>query len=161
VMERESFEDAETAALLNAAFVPVKVDREERPDVDSIYMRAVQALTGHGGWPLNVFVTPTGVPFYGGTYFPPHRRPGIPSFREVLGAVAPAWPRERDAVERSAAEIKASLERATTARAEWSGAAPTSAEVAAHAASALLARFDPVHGGFGGAPKFPQPMLLS
>ncbi|MSR36219.1 MAG: thioredoxin domain-containing protein [Gemmatimonadetes bacterium] len=168
VMERESFEDPATAELLNAAFVPVKVDREERPDVDQIYMRAVQAMTGHGGWPLNVFVTPAGVPFYGGTYFPPERRHGMPSFREVLHAVHTAWGRDREAIERSAADIRGSLERAATARPAWTddldgGAegAPPLAEVADHAARALAARFDPTHGGFGGAPKFPQPMLIS
>ena len=87
VMERESFEDAETAALMNELFVPIKVDREERPDVDAIYMEAVQAMTGHGGWPLNAFATPDQVPFYAGTYFPPEPRPGMPSWRQVLQAV--------------------------------------------------------------------------
>ena len=98
VMEHESFEDPETAAVMNEHFVPVKVDREERPDVDSIYMGAVQAMTGHGGWPLNVFLDPEGVPFYGGTYFPPEPRHGMPSFRQVLEGVAEAWrtPPRRD-----------------------------------------------------------------
>jgi uncharacterized protein YyaL (SSP411 family) len=164
VMEHESFSDPETARVINEGFVPIKVDREERPDVDSIYMRAVQALTGHGGWPLNVFVTPEGVPFYGGTYFPPARRHGMPSFREVLGAVRTAWGRDREAVERSAAEIRTSLERAASQRMEWApdleGGVPA-VELTQHAARALAARFDPVHGGFGAAPKFPQPMLIS
>ncbi len=167
VMERESFEDAATAALLNEAFVPVKVDREERPDVDSIYMRAVQAMTGHGGWPLNVFVTPEGVPFYGGTYFPPARRHQMPAFREVLAAVSQAWQRDREGVERSAGEIRASLARSASERLVWSGpdgelrGAAAYAVLTRQAARALAVRFDPVHGGFGGAPKFPQPMLIA
>src|SRR4051795_251476 len=98
VMERESFEDPQTAALMNESFVCVKVDREERPDVDALYMEAVQAMTGHGGWPLNVFVTPEQVPFYGGTYFPPEPRQGMPSWRQVLGAVAEAWQTRNDEI---------------------------------------------------------------
>ena len=96
VMERESFEDPETAELMNRLFVPIKLDREERPDVDAIYMEAVQAMTGHGGWPLNMFVTPEQVPFYGGTYFPPEPRQGMPRWRQVLGAVAEAWQSRTD-----------------------------------------------------------------
>jgi uncharacterized protein YyaL (SSP411 family) len=161
VMERESFDDPATAELMNAGFVPVKVDREERPDVDQVYMRAVQSMTGHGGWPLTVFLTPEGAPFYGGTYFPPERRHGMPSFREVLGAVRQAWERERDKIQESAASIRAALTRAATARMTGDGEAVTADEaLAAHAARALAAGFDPVHGGFGHAPKFPQPMLL-
>src|SRR5918993_3429298 len=97
VMERESFEDSYTAAYMNQHFVPVKVDREERPDVDALYMEAVQGMTGHGGWPLTAFLDPAGVPFYGGTYFPPEPRPGMPSFRQVMEAVVESWstPRER------------------------------------------------------------------
>ena len=98
VMERESFEDPQTAALMNEHFVCVKVDREERPDVDALYMEAVQAMTGHGGWPLNVFVTPEQVPFFGGTYFPPEPRQGMPSWRQVLGAVAEAWQTRNDEI---------------------------------------------------------------
>src|SRR4029077_1184441 len=98
VMERESFEDAETAALMNEHFVCVKVDREERPDVDAVYMEAVQAMAGHGGWPLNVFLTPEQAPFYGGTYFPPDARMGMPSWRQVLGAVAEAWQTRNDEI---------------------------------------------------------------
>ena len=98
VMERESFEDPETAALMNERFVCVKVDREERPDVDALYMDAVQAMTGHGGWPLNVFLTPEQAPFYGGTYFPPEPRQGMPSWRQVLGAVADAWDTQREEI---------------------------------------------------------------
>src|SRR5436189_6432526 len=98
VMERESFEDAGTAAFMNAHFVCVKVDREERPDVDAIYTDAVQAMTGHGGWPLNAFLTPDGVPFYAGTYFPPETTQGMPSWRMVLDAVADAWDKRRDEI---------------------------------------------------------------
>src|SRR5918996_4278517 len=98
VMERESFEDAEVAAVMNDLFVCIKVDREERPDVDAIYMDAVQAMTGHGGWPLNAFVTPDGMPFYAGTYFPPAPRQGMPSWRMVLEAVAAAWRDQRDEI---------------------------------------------------------------
>ena len=103
VMEHESFEDAETAAQMNEQFVNVKVDREERPDLDAIYMDAVVALTGHGGWPMTVFLTPEGEPFFGGTYFPPAPRHGLPSFRQVLDAVAPAYRERRADIARSAA----------------------------------------------------------
>ena len=165
VMERESFADSATAEAINTGFVPVKVDREERPDVDQIYMRAVQAMTGHGGWPLTVFLTPEGAPFYGGTYFPPQRRQGMPSFREVMEAVRGAWERDRARVEQSAHEITQALAQSTTARVRGDGSdappAPAADErLAAHAMRALAANFDPVHGGFGSAPKFPQPMLL-
>src|SRR5690606_3147927 len=111
VMERESFDDPDTAALINGAFVPIKVDREERPDVDTIYMRAVQALTGHGGWPLTAFLTPDGAPFFGGTYFPPEPRHRLPSFRQVLDTTARAWRERRDDVEGAAAEIGTALRR--------------------------------------------------
>ena len=163
VMERESFADPATAAAVNASFVPVKVDREERPDVDQIYMRAVQAMTGHGGWPLTVFLTPEGAPFYGGTYFPPEPRQGMPSFREVLSAVARAWETDRGRVDESAERILEALRRSATQPIDdvGDGAAEESHEsLAAQAAHALARSFDPVHGGFGGAPKFPQPMLL-
>src|SRR3712207_96220 len=99
VMERESFEDEATARLMNERFVCVKVDREERPDVDALYMEAVQAMTGHGGWPLNVFATPDQVPFYGGTYFPPQPRQGMPSWQQILLAVAEAWEQRRAEIE--------------------------------------------------------------
>src|ERR687891_1993877 len=111
VMERESFEDAEVAALMNEAFVCVKVDREERPDVDAVYMDAVQALTGHGGWPLTVFLTPDGEPFLGGTYFPPEPRHGLPSFREVLRAVAEAYRERRGTVASQARALTDALAR--------------------------------------------------
>ena len=105
VMAHESFEDADTAALLNENFVAVKVDREERPDVDAVYMQATQGLTGHGGWPMSVFLTPDRLPFYAGTYFPPSPRQGMPSFRQVLGAIAEAWTQRRDEVVTSAGAI--------------------------------------------------------
>src|SRR5690606_27491119 len=98
VMERESFEDEETAAIMNDRFINIKVDREERPDVDSLYMAAVQRMTGHGGWPMTVFLTPEGEPFYGGTYFPPEPRHGLPSFKQVLLAVSEAWNERREEV---------------------------------------------------------------
>src|SRR5215218_5570702 len=104
VMERESFEDERTAALMNERFVCIKVDREERPDVDAIYMDAVQAMTGHGGWPLNAFLTPEGVPFYAGTYFPPQPRHGMPSWSQVLEGISRAWTEQREDVEAAAAQ---------------------------------------------------------
>src|SRR3954467_5782548 len=110
VMERESFEDPQTAALMNERFVCVKVDREERPDVDALYMEAVQAMTGHGGWPLNVFCTPDQVPFYGGTYFPPEPRHGMPAWRQVLAAVADAWGKQREDIRASSEEVRRRLQ---------------------------------------------------
>jgi uncharacterized protein len=157
VMERESFEDERTARLMNESFVCVKVDREERPDVDALYMEAVQGMTGHGGWPLNVFLTPEGLPFYGGTYFPPQERPGMPSFTQVLLAVSEAWS-ERGA------EIRASGEqlRERLAGGALLGPAEEPFEESSldAAAQRLRASFDAVRGGFGGAPKFPQASVL-
>src|SRR3954447_1022052 len=112
VMEHESFEDEATAALMNEHFVPVKVDREERPDVDSVYMEAVVSLTGHGGWPMTVFLTPGGEPFFGGTYYPPEPRHGLPSFRQLLVAVADAWRERRGEVERDAGTLVDALREA-------------------------------------------------
>jgi uncharacterized protein len=152
VMERESFEDEQTAADMNERFVSIKVDREERPDVDAIYMEACQAMTGHGGWPLNVFLTPGQVPFYAGTYFPPEPRHGMPSWRQVLAAIDDAWRNRRDEIEQSSQGIVKRL----------SGGAllqPSESEFDSglfdHALENLRATFDPVNGGFGGAPKFP------
>src|SRR6266496_3722832 len=105
VMEHESFEDEATASLMNEQFVCIKVDREERPDVDAVYMDAVVALTGHGGWPMTVFLTPDGEPFFGGTYYPPEPRHGMPSFKQVLLGVAEAWQERRDEVERSSRNL--------------------------------------------------------
>ena len=162
VMERESFSDPEVAEIMNRGFVNVKVDREERPDVDAIYMRAVQTLTGRGGWPLTVFLTPAGKPFYGGTYFPPEPRHGMPSFRQVLEATLEAWHDRREAVEGAASEITQLLERANhrTAVGPEEDAPPFDRALLSRAAGVVLARFDHQNGGFGGAPKFPQPMLL-
>ncbi len=153
VMEHESFEDPRVAALMNEEFVCVKVDREERPDVDALYMEAVQGMTGQGGWPLNVFLTPEQLPFYGGTYFPPEPRHGLPSWTQVLHAIAETW-REQ------AVEIRAGSERI---RARLSGGArlePSAEPFDAGTLEAAVARlresFDAARGGFGGAPKFPQ-----
>jgi uncharacterized protein len=157
VMEHESFEDDATARLMNEHFVCVKVDREERPDVDAVYMEAVVALTGHGGWPMTVFLTPEGEPYYGGTYYPPEPRHGLPSFRQVLMALAEVWRDRRDTVTAQAAEITRELRRA--ARVQPSREPLTSAILSA-AASGLRAQFDPEWGGFGGAPKFPPASVI-
>jgi uncharacterized protein YyaL (SSP411 family) len=157
VMERESFEDPEIAALMNAHFVCVKVDREERPDVDAIYMEAVQAMTGHGGWPLNAFLTPEQEPFYAGTYFPPDPRPGLPSWRMVLLAVADAWQKRRSQIREQGARMVQSL--GATARIRPS-AEPLTPSLLDDAVTALRRGFDAVNGGFGHAPKFPPSALL-
>ncbi|MEN3342571.1 MAG: uncharacterized protein V7644_1975 [Actinomycetota bacterium] len=152
VMERESFEDDETAALMNELFVNVKVDREERPDVDGVYMDAVVALTGQGGWPMTVFVTPDGEPFFGGTYFPPEPRHGLPAFRQLLVAVADAYRTSRDDVTRQASALVDALRR----RAETQPSRePLTAELIADAVLTLERQLDRRWGGFGGAPKFP------
>jgi uncharacterized protein YyaL (SSP411 family) len=157
VMEHESFEDAETAAQMNGQFVNVKVDREERPDLDAIYMDAVVAMTGQGGWPMTVFLTPEGEPFFGGTYFPPAPRHGLPSFRQVLDAVSSAY-RERPAdVRRSAAELVAAVRSSSETR---PSAEPLTDRVLSEAARNLRRAFDADHGGFGGAPKFPPASVL-
>ncbi|AEB11629.1 thioredoxin domain-containing protein [Marinithermus hydrothermalis] len=155
VMARESFEDPEVARLLNAHFVPVKVDREERPDVDHAYMQALQALTGQGGWPMSLFLTPEGKPFYGGTYFPPTDRYGLPSFRRVLEAVAEAWTKRRNEIETHAAALAQRIAQALTNR---PGDLPP--QLHAKALEAYRQAFDPQHGGFGGAPKFPNAPAL-
>ena len=152
VMERESFEDEETARLMNDRFVCIKLDREERPDVDSIYMEACQAMTGSGGWPLNVFLTPEQVPFYAGTYFPPEPRMGAPSWRQVLGAVADAWSeRARGDPGGRAARGRAPSRRRAAAPSEE----PLQESALEAAVEGLRKGYDRVHGGFGGAPKFP------
>jgi len=156
VMERESFEDPETAALMNRLFVNVKVDREERPDVDQIYMDTVVRLTGHGGWPLTLFCTPDGRPFHGGTYFPPEPRHGLPSFRQVLEAVADAWGARRAALEEQAGRIVGVL----GARARGVAEALPGRATLVRAARELLAGADREHGGFGSGPKFPTPPNL-
>ncbi|HJL19043.1 MAG TPA: thioredoxin domain-containing protein [Sandaracinaceae bacterium LLY-WYZ-13_1] len=157
VMERESFDDEATAALMNERFVSVKVDREERPDLDQIYQLVVQLMRRSGGWPLTVFLTPSRQPFFGGTYFPPTPRYGMPDFRTVLRSVHDAFRERRDEVERSAAQITAAIEEVTAARAE---PADPPKDVAVRCASKLAARFDEDHGGFGDRPKFPNTMLL-
>ena len=157
VMERESFENEETAALMNANFVNIKVDREERPDLDSIYMEAVQAMTGSGGWPMSVFLTPAGQPFYGGTYFPPQPRHGMPSFAQVLLAVADAYKNKRDDLEAQAQRLTDAIGR--TGSLSASGEA-LGVEILDEATGKLLQYFDEQYGGFGDQPKFPQPMTL-
>jgi uncharacterized protein len=152
VMERESFEDARTAALMNESFVCVKVDREERPDIDALYMEAVQSMTGHGGWPLNVFLTPELEPFFGGTYFPPQERVGMPAWTGVLQALAEAWEHDSDSIRRSGARIRQHL--GASARMETSSEPITQAALDG-AVARLSQSFDPANGGFGGAPKFP------
>src|SRR5881628_3212605 len=143
VMEVESFEDEETAALMNEHFVSVKVDREERPDVDSVYMDAVVSLTGHGGWPMTVFLTPEGEPFFGGTYFPPEPRHGLASFKEVLRAVADAWRERRADIQRDAGAITEALRRDVEPSSE-----PLTSALLTDAVRALRRQLDPVWGGF-------------
>jgi uncharacterized protein YyaL (SSP411 family) len=157
VMEHESFEDEETARIQNEHFVNVKVDREERPDLDAIYMDAVVTLTGHGGWPLTAFLTPEGEPFYGGTYFPPEPRHGLPSFRQVLEAASSAYRERRGDVARSAAQLVEAIERAGR-RAPSSE--PLTESLLGEAIRGLRASFDPERGGFGRAPKFPPHSVL-
>ena len=157
VMERESFEDPATAALMNEHFVSIKVDREERPDIDAIYMDAVQSMKGPGGWPLTAFLTPQGKPFYAGTYFPNEDRHGIPAFTRVLDAIASTWRERREEAETQAARVVEVI-----ARTGFLGGSdePLSDEVPRQAFDVLRRGFDPKWGGFGGAPKFPQPMTL-
>ncbi len=158
VMERESFEDEGTAALLNAHFVAIKVDREERPDLDALYMGAVQAITGQGGWPMSVFLTPEGRPFFGGTYFPDAPRHGMPSFRQVLDRVRRAWLDERPQLEEAGGTLVQAL--AEQQRAASAAGGLPGPEVLEAALRAIDASFDAVHGGWGRAPKFPQPMTI-
>jgi uncharacterized protein YyaL (SSP411 family) len=156
VMERESFESPDVAAVMNRHFVNVKVDREERPDVDQIYMEAVQSMTGHGGWPMTVFLTPEGVPFYGGTYFPPVDRHGLPGFPRLLEAIADAWRSRRAEVLESGQKLVGQLGHLGRLR---SATTPLTDEVLYAAFQGISTQFDEEHGGLGGAPKFPQPML--
>jgi uncharacterized protein YyaL (SSP411 family) len=157
VMERESFEDALTARVMNEHFVNVKVDREERPDLDSVYMDAVVALTGSGGWPMTVFLTPAAEPFFGGTYFPPEPRHGLPSFRQVLLAVAEAWRDRRDEVERSGARLADHIRGSSRLRASVD---PLTGDLLDEAQRNLRDGFDPEWGGWGRAPKFPPAPVL-
>ena len=157
VMERESFEDDETAALINESFVPIKVDREERPDVDDLYMEAVQGMTGQGGWPLTVFLDSDAVPYYGGTYFPPEPRQGLPSFRQVLEATSGAYRNQREELREASAKIRESLNMTgQVAQSEQ----PIDDALMARAISSLQTNFDRVNGGFGGPPKFPSASTL-
>ncbi|MFM9044132.1 MAG: thioredoxin domain-containing protein [bacterium] len=158
VMERESFEDPKTAAEMNRDFVCIKVDREERPDVDAIYMEAVQAMTGQGGWPLTAFCDPSGVPFYGGTYFPPEPRQGMPSFRQVLAAVIEGFRERREEIDASVSQIRERL--GVTAQIADTGQEISPGTTDAAEAN-LLASADRQHGGFGGAPKFPPASALA
>jgi uncharacterized protein YyaL (SSP411 family) len=157
VMEHESFEDSDTAAYMNEHFVCIKVDREERPDVDAIYMQAVQAMSGQGGWPLNVFTDPEGVPFYGGTYFPPESRYGMPSFRQVLEGVTEAWNTRRDQIRDAAPRTVEGLAAASRVQPSEEILSPRALD---DAERALAGQFDPVNGGFGAAPKFPPASAL-
>src|SRR3954454_1488073 len=157
VMEHESFEDASVASLMNESFVCIKVDREERPDVDATYMDAVQAMTGRGGWPLNAFLTPDGVPFYAGTYFPPEPRHELPSWTQVVSALREAWESQREEIDAAAGQLLPRLQGAAFLEAP-------EAEVDARALGAavgVLARsFDSEHGGWGDAPKFPASSVI-
>jgi uncharacterized protein len=157
VMERESFEDERTAALMNEEFVCVKVDREERPDVDALYMEAVQNMTGRGGWPLNVFLTPEQLPFYGGTYFPPEPRHGMPAWTQVLQAIAESWAEQSEQIRAGGEQLRERLSGGAqlTPRDE-----PITVATLDAAVERLRENFDAQEGGFGGAPKFPQASVL-
>jgi hypothetical protein len=157
VMERESFEDEAIASLMNANFVNIKVDREERPDLDAVYMEAVQMLTGSGGWPMTVFLTPEGKPFYGGTYFPPADRGNMPGFPRVLLAIAEAYRNDRGEIDRVTQQLTGQLGRTGQLP---QGTTPLTADLLHQAYSNLASSFDYQNGGLGTAPKFPQPMTL-
>jgi uncharacterized protein YyaL (SSP411 family) len=157
VMEHESFEDERVAAVMNEEFVCVKVDREERPDVDALYMEAVQGMTGHGGWPLNVFLTPEQVPFYGGTYFPPSERPGMPAWTQVLQAIAETWRERKEEIRAGGEQLREQLSGGARLRPSHE---PIQASALDAAVATLRGSFDSVQGGFGGAPKFPQAPVL-
>jgi hypothetical protein len=157
VMERESFEDPLTARVMNDSFVSIKVDREERPDLDSIYMDAVVALTGQGGWPMTVFLKPTGEPFFGGTYFPPEPRHGLPSFKQVLLAISEAWREQREEIDRSGVKL---VEHIRSGALLHQSTDPLTEELLGEAQDKLRESFDPEWGGFGRAPKFPPAPVL-
>lgn len=158
VMEHESFEDESIAALMNQHFVNIKVDREERPDLDSIYMSATVAMTGQGGWPMSVFLTPDWQPFYCGTYFPPTPRYNMPSFRNLLDGIANAWQTERGEILRVGGQVVEHLQRANLAPGQAS--LPLTHALLDNAANHLYQSCDWGFGGWGGAPKFPQPMTI-
>ena len=157
VMERESFEDETIAQILNEDYVSIKVDREERPDVDSIYMQAVQMMTGHGGWPMSMFLMPDGRPFFAGTYFPPEDRHGMPSFRRVLEHVVNVYRSRRAEVEEASKEVSQAIASGVRARGDGAAIEP---HALGGAADRIAASYDPMNGGFGGAPKFPPSMSL-
>ena len=157
VMEHESFEDPGIAALMNERFVSIKVDREERPDIDSIYMGAVQAMTGQGGWPMTVFLTPDGKPFYGGTYFPPEERGGLPSFPRVLTTMADVYRNRRGDVVNTTNQLVTHMRQMTRSA---PGTEPLTDDIMVQAVRELRQHFDDNYGGFGLQPKFPQPMTL-
>jgi len=157
VMERESFEDELIAKKMNEQFVCIKVDREERPDIDAVYMDAVQAMTGHGGWPMTMFLSPNGTPFYGGTYFPPEPRHGLPAFTQVLDAVSDAYRTRRDEVVSEGTRLMAQIAEQTSPR---PSSEPLTNSLLSHAVHHLSSSFDPAQGGFGTAPKFPQAPVL-
>ena len=157
VMEHESFENEQIAELMNQNFVNIKVDREERPDLDQIYMNAVQMMTHHGGWPMTVFLTPEGVPYYGGTYFPPVDRHNIPGFPRVLTALAEAYRERPDEVAETSASVRKELERLSVAQ---ESSEPLTADLLDVAYRGIVKNYDPINGGFGSAPKFPPAMVL-
>ena len=157
VMAHESFEDPQVAAILNSHFISIKVDREERPDLDRVYMDAVQAMTGRGGWPLSVFLTPDGYPFYGGTYFPAEPRYGIPAFTDLLHAIVDAWRERRQELIHAGRHVTSVIELRNTVPAQATGLEPEALDAAFQN---LQGSFDEVFGGWDGAPKFPQPMIL-
>jgi uncharacterized protein YyaL (SSP411 family) len=159
VMAHESFEDDAVAAVMNDKFVNVKVDREERPDVDAIYMQAVQAMTGSGGWPMTVFLDHDGRPFFGGTYFPPEDRPGMPGFVRLLDAVDDAWRHRRDELDQQADQLRQAIEESTAIGGGVRGALTPA--ILQQAATNLGGQYDPRFGGFGRAPKFPQAMTIT
>ncbi|MCL5269986.1 MAG: thioredoxin domain-containing protein [bacterium] len=159
VMERESFENRAIADVLNRYYVAIKVDREERPDLDALYMQAVQILSGTGGWPMSVFLTPAGEPFFGGTYYPPRSRLGRPGFDDILLRIHEIWERDGDGILASGREVIAALNR--IARRTAGGEGSLSPELLDRAVAELAGRYDPVYGGFGEAPRFPAPMALA
>ncbi len=160
VMEHESFENADIARTLNEHFVPIKVDREERPDLDQIYMNAVQMLTGHGGWPMSVFLTPELKPFYGGTYWPPHSSRGMPGFDQILAAVVDAWKNRRQQALDAADQLTTELQKISVAGNGDHDVSGLTLDLVDAAVAQLRRAFDNTYGGFGQAPKFPHPMDL-
>ena len=158
VMEHESFENESTARLMNEHFINIKVDREERPDLDTIYMAAVQMMSGHGGWPMTVFLTPDGVPFFGGTYFPPEDRHGLPGFPRLLLSVAGAYSEKKEAIQKEAATIVRELQRINSI---GTAKGALNRDILDTAIPQLMANYDSQYGGFGSAPKFPPSMSLS